>query len=144
MTSWVAASGSSVPANAVLAGTAKDGKPHTICRLKMTDGQVHPGKHWASNCYVAFGGKEIKEGSFEVLVQPAATNTSWVTAAGGAVPAKAVESGGTAGGKPLYICRAKLQQDGAVHPGKVYNSRCHVSYGGKELEEGAFDVLVLK
>ena len=70
---------------------------------------------------------------------PAAGALSWV--AGPAIPPNAV-IGGKAHGRDLLICRGTLQ-DG-VHPGKVWEGKCHIAWGGKEVPLNVFEVLVQK
>lgn len=62
---WVFGPG--VPPNAVIGGQA-DGHNLPICRASYQGG-VHPGKLWAGNCNIGYGGREIVLPIFEVLVQ---------------------------------------------------------------------------
>lgn len=48
--------------------------------------------------------------------------------------------GGSEAGKGLAICRAAFQ--GGMHPGKVVNGKCNISWGGREYAIAAYEVLV--
>jgi hypothetical protein len=37
-----------------------------ICRAAYGSG-THPGKEWAGNCYIGYGGKEFAQGNYQVL-----------------------------------------------------------------------------
>jgi hypothetical protein len=49
----------------------KDGRPFTICRSTIKGDDGRPGYNleprWANACYVAFGGREFNQGSYECL-----------------------------------------------------------------------------
>lgn len=57
----------------------------------------------------------------------------------GAVPPGAVVAG-TENGRPLYLCH--VPYNGGVHPGKIINGRCDISWGGREYALTGFDVAV--
>lgn len=68
---WAPAAGAP-PQHAVLVGES-GGSPMHVCRAEVASGQVHPGKAWKGNCYVGFGGKELKVAQYEFLTaDPAA------------------------------------------------------------------------
>lgn len=67
--------GPAVPANAVIGG-GDSGRPLPVCRASYQDG-VHPGKVWAGNCNIGWGGKEIVLPVFDVLVSTGAA-PKWV------------------------------------------------------------------
>ncbi len=48
--------------------------------------------------------------------------------------------GGQEPGRQLPICRANYNN--GTHPGKLVDGRCNISYGGKEIQVGQFQVLV--
>lgn len=63
---WVAASGSRMPAGA-LAGGFEPGRKLVICRAKIR-AVVFPGTVVDGRCAIAFGSHELKERPYEVLV----------------------------------------------------------------------------
>jgi hypothetical protein len=133
---WVAGN---VPAEATLAGIS-NGKPMNICRMPMPNKEVHFGKAWNGNCYVGFGGKELKApiAKAEVLV---VGNTSWVAVADGKLPETTYQAG-TSAGKPMNICRTKVPS-GEMHAGKLWNGNCYVGFGGKEIKSTTFEVMTV-
>lgn len=128
----------SVPANAVVAGGSKE-KPMHICRMPMADKALHPGKAENGNCYVGFGGKEIKAPLKDAEVLASSAPTGWANVKGGKVPASALKAG-VANGVPMHFCRAK-HQSGAIHAGKEYKGVCYYGYGGKEIKAAEFQVM---
>ncbi len=64
---WVA--GTTVPANAVIAGTEGELKL-CPCQGKMADGNYHPGKTWqgAGACAVGYGGQEVLATDYKTLM----------------------------------------------------------------------------
>ncbi len=63
----------------------------------------------------------------------------WAAGRNGSLPAGAVK-GGREPGRDLYVCRARHQ--GGLHPGKVVARNCNISWGGKEIEKNAYEVLL--
>lgn len=55
------------------------------------------------------------------------------------MPRRAVV-GGHEHGTPLFVCHAKFR--GGIHPGKVVDGRCNITYGGKELAFKHYQVLL--
>lgn len=135
-TEWVKGS---IPAEAVLVGTS-GGKPMNVCRAKVPNGELHAGKAWNNNCYVGFGGKEIKSSlaDGEVLVLK---NVAWVAVADGKMPETAYQMG-MSGGKPMGVCRAKVP-NGEMHAGKAWNGNCYVGFGGKEVKSNTFEAMTV-
>ncbi len=65
---------------------------------------------------------------------------SWVPVSGGNdIPSDAIPGGYEPGGT-LYICRTGYA--GGVHPGKVVNRNCNISYGAGNIESASYEVLV--
>lgn len=135
--SW---SKSAVPPNAVVGG-GPAGTPMHVCRMPMANKEVHPGKEWKGNCYVSFGGKELKAPVKNAEILATAAPTAWVAVQGGKFPPGIVKAGESRG-KPIGVCRAKAQ-DGQMHPGKLQNGTCYHGYGGKEIKAKEFEVLTL-
>lgn len=129
-----------VPANAVIAGGSKE-KPMHICRLPMPDKSLHPGKAMNGNCYVGFGGKEIKAPLKDAEVLGSSAPAGWADVKGGKVPAGALKAG-VAGGVTMHFCRAK-HEGKEVHAGKEYKGNCYYGYGGKEIKTAEFQVMGL-
>ena len=73
-----------------------------------------------------------------------AANLAWIPydeqKNGGEVPMNAVPGGNEARGAPLYICRAK--RDDGIHPGKVFDGKCNVPWGGSEVVASEYQLLV--
>jgi hypothetical protein len=129
-----------VPANAVLAAGTKE-QPMHICRLPMPDKNVHPGKAVNGNCYVGFGGKEIKVPLKDAEVLASSAPTGWADVKGGKVPANALKAG-VVNGVAMHFCRAK-HEGKALHAGKEYKGTCYYGYGGKEIKATEFQVMGL-
>jgi hypothetical protein len=127
-----------VPANAVVAGGSKE-KPMNICRLPMPDKNLHPGKAENGNCYVGFGGKEIKKPLAEAEVLASSAPTGWAYVKGGKVPANALKAGDV-GGVSMHFCRV-AHEGKAFHAGKEYKGNCYYGYGGKEIKSAVFQVM---
>ena len=130
---WVRAGpGYAVPGGFV--GGYEKGAPLIVCRGPYANG-VYPGKVVNGICDVSFDNKEIPLREYEVLV---ASGGQWGAPQPGY--AGAFVAGGENGG-PLFLCQSPYE--GGVHPGKVYNNTCHISYGGREVPVYAFSVLYL-
>lgn len=83
--------------------------------------------------------------SFSVFAQPAYLNEDrseslfrWEPYRG-FIPAKAV-AGGQEPGRTLFICQASYM--GGVHPGKMVDRKCNITYGGREIPRSSFRILV--
>lgn len=128
------------PANAVVAAGSNEHPMH-ICRLPMPDKSLHPGKLVNGNCYVGFGGKEIKAPLKDAEVLASSAPTGWADVKGGQVPASALKAG-TANGVTMHFCRAKHEGKTPV-AGKEYKGNCYYGYGGKEIKTAEFQVMGL-
>jgi hypothetical protein len=130
---WVrAGQGNAVPAGFV--GGYEKGQPLYVCRGPYASG-VYPGKVVNGICDISFGNKEIALYDYEVLV---GSGGQWGAPQPGY--ASAFVAGGENGG-PLFLCQSPYE--GGLHPGKVYDNTCHISYGGREVPVYAFSVLYL-
>jgi len=98
-------------------------------------GKVRPGLGAA---YFPWGGKEVQQSEYEVLVEPGA----WASAVAGGVPIGAVVCGIEDDGQPLFVARAHI--DGALHPGKlrVGFDGAHIGLGDREVEVSDYEILV--
>lgn len=121
-----------IPGDAVLGG-ANDpqGTPLYVCRVPYRGG-VHPGKVWAGNCNIGWGGNEIVIAPpFEVLVGDGQWGPPRRGLAGAYV-------GGSEPERQLPLCRAAFE--GGMHPGKVVAGRCNIGWGGREHTLVPFEV----
>ncbi len=127
------AQGQGVPRGAQPAGDNGDGTPLFVCRARHQGG-IHPGKVYAGNCNIGWGGKEIVIGAYEVLVG----RLTW----GRPTPGAGVVGGDNWGNgrEPLLICRAAYR--GGVHPGKVWKGNCNIGWGGQEIVLPRYEVLM--
>jgi hypothetical protein len=68
--SWVESSGETIPPNAIPAGAAEDGEVLYVGRASHEDtvtvGKFHPSH---GTVYISFGGKEVGNEVFQVLVK---------------------------------------------------------------------------
>ena len=159
VSSWKNESGGGIPSNAVIGGCTNEPPPppgqlgggcgapyYYYCRATITGhSDLQPGKiqRGYSGCHVSYGGQELIESSYQVLValNPAMPLTT-VAASGGNVPFGAVRGGIDDDGQTLYICTATYG-DGQ-HPGKVRQQLggCYIPYRGLEIEVRNYQVLV--
>ncbi len=74
-------------------------------------------------------------------IHPAPQNARyhWKPVQDGNIPRRAVV-GGQEGNRILFICQSFYR--GGVHPGKVVDGRCNITYGGAEIIRDRFRVLV--
>lgn len=135
--SWVAASNGQVPRGAFAAGSEK-GRPLYLCHARYNNG-IHPGKVVDKDCHISWGGKEVLIRSYEVLTAPRPVRLKWVAASNGQVPQGAFR-GGYEKNRPLYVCRAAHNE--GLHPGKVVDKNCDISYRGRAVVIPNYEVLV--
>lgn len=75
------------------------------------------------------------------LADPSMSDFYWVkSSVNAALPDFAVQGGHDSNGAPLYICQAK--HNGGVHPGKIVNGNCNITYAGIEIVKPKYQVLV--
>ncbi len=138
---WVPFEGK-IPTEAVIGGI-ENNNTLPVCRCDY-NGAMHPGKVVANKCNIGYGGVEKAIASFEVLVNRGIIELHWQKSEG-SLPSQAVQAG-TERGLPLYVGRAFHK--GNTHPGKVFKSGsdnkyiCNLGYGGKEIVNTTFEVLV--
>lgn len=77
---WTSVSGGKLPDGTILVGNLASGPLH-VCRAKVGNGELHPGKLWNSTCYVGWAGKELAVKEFEVLVNATAAAAALVPVA---------------------------------------------------------------
>ncbi len=137
---WVPFEGE-IPTNAVIGGHEAN-RILPVCRCEFM-GAKHPGKVVANKCNIGYGGAEKAVAKFEILVNNGMATLDWFKAEG-KLPDNAVQAG-TERGVPLYVGRSLFK--GGTHPGKVFSIGkgryiCNIGYGGKEITEKTFEVLV--
>ncbi|XP_023036986.1 uncharacterized protein LOC111519609 [Drosophila willistoni] len=140
MGQWVSSSvNSSVPDNAVRGGFDNDGTPIYVGRCSYKGNQlpvkVIPSKRAAS---ISLNGKVHKITKYELLV---GNSFAWAPCDNGRIPSKAVTTGNTRDGEPLYIGRgfhANSLIVGKVHPS---HGCLYVPYGGNEIRLSSYEVL---
>jgi len=130
---WVA-QGQGVPRGAVLAGRVPGGDLY-VCRASHGGG-THIGKLFNGKCNIGWGGQEVSLGVYQVLIAP---GSRWLRVPPGQIPAGAV-GGGLADNTEMYVCRG-FYNDGQ-HPGKTWQGRCNIGWGGQEVALTHYDVLV--
>lgn len=133
---WVTASYGRIPRYAVIGGYTGDGKPLFICRAKY-EGALQPGKIVGENCNFSYQGAEVMTPIYQVLISR--SGFSWTPGNDAFTPKNAI-SGGYENKHHLYICQAKYA--GGLHPGKILNHRCNISYAGNEVAVEFYNVLV--
>ncbi len=115
-------------------GGEEDGTPLIVCRAPYLGG-VYPGKLVRGNCNISYNSREIYLHDYDVLV---GRGGSWAPpqyGLGGAFIA-GYERGG-----PLYLCQALYR--GGLHPGRIYQGACDISYGGREIPIRHFNVFYI-
>ncbi|XP_020814924.1 uncharacterized protein LOC110189255 [Drosophila serrata] len=127
--------------DAVVGGHDSNMSQLLVCRAYYRGVHV-PGKAIPSQgcAYIAHGGREIVEPSYQVLVGQGKYH--WVPAYGGNVAPGAVIAGRTPSGEPLYIGRGHYC--GSLTPGVIEQSnRClQIPFGGQEIRLSSYEVLV--
>jgi hypothetical protein len=121
------------------------GQPIYVCRAKLSDGSVHPGKVWNGNCNVGYGGKELVIADFEYLTGAGqATSVNPIVPPVDPDPVQPVvwganvtdrQVGGVqAGNQALFVCRVLNGRD--YQAGKTWSSgeRCRVGNSGVEMQ----------
>lgn len=136
------------PRDARLAGAVVGGQVGAqammLCRARHQGG-LHPGKVWAGNCYIGYGGREVAVADFDILTrsvpQQYAPSFPDVWREPAAIDPKMSFIAGNEGAQPMRPCRAPLQ-DG-VHSGKEVAGKCNIGWGGKEIVVEKYEILVL-
>lgn len=98
--------------------------------------KVHPTRKLA---VVTLNGVEAEKQTYEILI---GSNSKWVSASSGNVPANALPGGYTKQGEVLYIGRANHL--GGLIVGRIQKShRCvYVGHGGREYSLSDYEVLI--
>ena len=135
---WVPYKGE-VPENAVIGGIETQ-RALPVCRCNF-NGAMHPGKVVDKYCNIGYGGAEKVISDFEILINKGGIALDWEKSSG-QLPANAVQAG-TEGSLALYVGRSHYKE--GTHPGKVFKSGnyiCNIGWGGKEITQTTFEVLV--
>ncbi|KMY67825.1 hypothetical protein AAU61_08125 [Desulfocarbo indianensis] len=132
--SWQRARPGEIPAGAVGGGYSNQGEMF-VCRANYRDG-VHPGKLYAGKCHLGWGGREVAVDNYDVLV--VRQGLAWLPK-DRAGNRRCVEAG-RRGQQSQCVCRANFR-DG-LHPGKTWQGRCNIGWGGQEFALDSYEVLV--
>jgi hypothetical protein len=128
---------SPLPRNAVIGGGQSDADFY-VCRAYYNGG-LHPGKLYRDHCNIGWGGREIINDHYEVLVS--SRRLHWIPASNGAIPSGAIEGGYSNGGR-IYICQADY--NGGTHSGKIVGQNCNFGWGGSEISIPYYNVLMVR
>lgn len=130
--------GGALPPGAFLAG--QDGTTLLYpCRAPVAGG-LQCGKTAAGGpCAIGWQGAEVAARDYQVLVGDL---YAWELGSADSpdIPDEAVICGNLASGSLVYLCRA--HHNGGLHPGKVVDGHCSISYRGKEVKVNGYEVLV--
>jgi len=147
-------------ASRVSAGRENDssGNPRELYVCRAThEGVKHPGKRVGRNCNISFDEEEIEVRPYELLSIPEngyrwmdrdAFEEEYSETEVANLETPAVIAGQETDDPDrrydgqLLVCRAKHK--GSWHPGKVVNNHCMFGWGGEEIEERKYKVLVQK
>ena len=128
-----------IPPDSYIAGKESDGKKLYICRVfhrgSLQIGKIRPG---FGGCNIGFKGRELSKRKYQVLTLK---KGRWYAGSNGNIPYGSYIAGFYKA-NPLYICR--VSHAGGVHIGKVrpWIKACHFGYGGKELKNPKYQVLI--
>lgn len=133
---WVNISaGQPLPPNAVIGGE-EHGGPLFVCRAQIR-GNVVPGKVVGTKCNIAWFGREVILPQYQVLTS--SFRPHWISAGRGYLPPNAM-IGGHERNQTLYVCQTYYSH--GMHPGKLIDQTCHISWGGSEIVQSQYRVLV--
>ncbi|XP_046391922.1 uncharacterized protein LOC124160192 isoform X3 [Ischnura elegans] len=136
---WVFSNNGNIPPGCFVGG--HDFNSELYVGRAHYNGDIVPGKvnGLQRTCYIPWGGKEIRMGSFEVLQ---GDHLEWICSQGSRIPEGAVHGGRTRNGEVLYIGR--VDHNGTRTVGKIQPSigACAIPYNGLELNFPHFEVLV--
>ena len=127
------------PWAAISGGVDTNGLVLYFCRAYLASKSGYsgyqPGKMNANlgACNYPYGGKELTDTNYEVLVP------HWESASGGQPAGSPYPAGTDSDGTPLYFCRAMY--NGGLHPGKLKPGvGCYIPWGGNEILLNYYDV----
>jgi hypothetical protein len=132
---WISASNGYVPPGAVVGGIEGHNTLY-VCQASYNN-SVHPGKTLGTNCNIPYGGSEIAIPSYRILV---GHGLHWERIPYEEIAYRGVVGGHESNGTPLYVCRTNHM--GTYHPGKTYDGKCDIGYGGYEIGQTDYEVLV--
>ncbi|OGG54873.1 MAG: hypothetical protein A3F84_13180 [Candidatus Handelsmanbacteria bacterium RIFCSPLOWO2_12_FULL_64_10] len=130
-------------ANAVVGGQEGSNRL-LVCRARLQDG-THTGKYFGGHCNIGWGGKEVTlSQGYELLVNTQPQNAkflsqTWVSPAG--IDPNTTFRGGSVGNTQIRVSRASYMN--GVHPGKEWEGKYNIGWGGKEVALAPYEVLVL-
>jgi hypothetical protein len=122
----------------------KEGDGIQICRC-LFNGNLYAGGVIDGKCSIGWGGKEIKNAEYNLLVKSSNMQISWKSLNGYGMPSGAVV-GGREGTRFCYIGRLQ-QPDGTLHLGRIIKSKkgyeFHYGLNGKEeIANSNFEILI--
>jgi hypothetical protein len=128
----VTATSTQAPSGAVLGGRDDRGSPLYVCYARYNNG-FHPGKVFAGNCNIGFGGREIvvRPPNYSYLITPSGYRPRYLGYNVQPPPGSVIPFVRDANGTPLFFCRAAYR--GGIHPGKVFAGNCNIGFGGREI-----------
>lgn len=127
-------------ANAVLGG-AQDSLQLYICRASLSDG-VHPGKFFNNQCNIGWGKTEVvKTTDYQLLVNAQPSYSGYLSQSWVAPGTPSTFVGGSVAAGPLRVCHGSY--NGQWHPGKEWQGKCNIGYGGAEVATDNYQLLVL-
>jgi hypothetical protein len=139
---WVARDAQGTP----VAGGSSDGRTFDVCRATVAAGTVVPGKFVPATgeCRIAAGGAEQAFAEFELLVESADAQASylWVTGHATGYPLRSVVGGQAADGQRLLVCAGLDATDGSVHPGYIQDENCVFGKDGGQFTSDDYLVLI--
>lgn len=114
-----------------------------LCRAQLQDG-VHPGKYFGGHCNIGWGNQEIVlTQGYEVLVNTQPQDAQYFTQLwhSSTSASGADFHGGSVGDTRMLVCRASYNN--SIHPGKEWDGKCYIGWGGKEVALDQYEVLQL-
>ena len=138
---WIDGPSSSTQLANAVAGGSGDGIQMDICRATLSDG-VHPGKFFNGQCNIGWGGTEVvKKDGYQILVNTQPSLSKYLPQSWLAPGSADTFNGGSVGSTNMKVCRASYNN--GWHPGKVWEGKCNIGYGGKELAVDSYQLLSL-
>jgi hypothetical protein len=131
-------------ANVVVGGQEGTRKLY-VCRVRQQDG-VHPGKYFDGHCNMGWGGQELSlTQGYELLVNTQPQNAKFLSQQwmDSSFDRNASFWGGSVGTTQMRVCQTWWGSSADLHPGKEWEGKCNIGYGGKEVSSAAYRVLSL-
>lgn len=135
--------------NVVAAGRETNGETLSVCRAYV-NGDIIPGKAntKSGQCWLPYGGGEVKPSYFEILTNPKGANLRWIKKpSDGSFPSNAIPGGRSSEREAMYIgrCTVQIGSSTTTVPGKIHrsaSSNMYYAYGGQERQCSDYEILV--